>query len=102
MTNLELKNKTIFVTGSAGFIGSNALVETLGVSQAVIHRSKPGPAHIDGDPVQMGADITVECHHAKLKVFATRHKSRFIPVVTPIALLFKGVGISIARRFDRD
>lgn len=86
----------------AGFIGSNALVETLGVSQALIHRSKPGPAHIDGDPVQMGADITVECHHAKLKVFATRHKSRFIPVVTPIALLFKGIGISIARRFDRD
>lgn len=29
MTNIELKNKTIFITGSAGFIGSNLVLELL-------------------------------------------------------------------------
>ena len=36
MTNLELKNKTIFVTGSAGFIGSNLVLELLR-TQSPIH-----------------------------------------------------------------
>ena len=29
MQHIELKNKTIFVTGSAGFIGSNLVLELL-------------------------------------------------------------------------
>ena len=29
MTTIELKNKTIFVTGAAGFIGSNLVLELL-------------------------------------------------------------------------
>lgn len=36
MTNLELKNKTIFVTGSAGFIGSNLVLELLR-TQSPVH-----------------------------------------------------------------
>ena len=36
MQNIELKNKTVFVTGSAGFIGSNLVLELLR-TQSPIH-----------------------------------------------------------------
>ena len=36
MNHIDLKNKTVFVTGSAGFIGSNLVLELL-KTQSPIH-----------------------------------------------------------------
>lgn len=84
-----------------GFIGQNALVETMRVSSAVIRRSESGPAHIDGDPVEMGCEIAIKCHPGMLRVFATTGKTRFVPLVTPVSLFVRDCVIT-ASRFIRD
>lgn len=84
-----------------GFIGQNALVETMRVTSAVIRRGEPGPAHIDGDPVEMGREIRIECHPGKLRVFATTGKTRFVPLLTPASLFIRDCFITAARLFGR-
>ncbi len=34
-----------------------------------IHRYAPGPMHIDGDPIDMPADVEVVCHPGGIKIF---------------------------------
>jgi YegS/Rv2252/BmrU family lipid kinase len=68
----------------SGTIDQNKLLETMRVQNVVIERSAPGSAHIDGEPVQLGERLEVQCHHAALRLFTPADKQNFIPIITPI------------------
>lgn len=67
MTNIELKNKTIFVTGSAGFIGSNLVLELLRTQS---------PVHIVGiDNMNDYYDVSIkEWRLSEIEKRVTEHK----------------------------
>ena len=43
-----------------GTITQNSRIKTFKCRKLVIHRSKPGAVHYDGDPTEMGEDVSVE------------------------------------------
>lgn len=69
-----------------GLIMKNAMIDTLQVKNAVITRHSDGPAHIDGEPVNMPARIEVKTHAGQLNVFTNDRKLRTLP---PIDLMIK-------------
>lgn len=82
-----------------GFIGKNALVDTIRTSSAVIRRKKDGSAHIDGDAVSMPRVIEVNCHAGKLKVYAPTKSTRFMPIITPAALMLRDAAFAVRNFF---
>ena len=54
-------------------------------SELTIRRDEPGIMHIDGEPLQMPADLHIKCHQAGIKVFVPRFKEdRKRSFITPL------------------
>lgn len=68
----------------SGTIDKNILIETFRTDSLTIERSGNGPAHIDGEPLMMGEDLEVSCHHSGLRTFVPSSQEVFRPVITPI------------------
>lgn len=83
----------------AGLIADNNIIETFRVKSAHIMRSKPGPAHLDGEPVEMGLDINVDCRPQRLKLFTSPEKTPFKPLITPAESLLSDLGGTITHLF---
>ena len=83
-----------FITG---FIGKNALIDSFRARNVRITRQGHGAAHIDGDPIVMPDVIDVRCHPAQITIFSPTKETRFRPILTPAALFFRDVGLSISR-----
>ncbi|MDE6270776.1 MAG: diacylglycerol kinase family lipid kinase [Muribaculaceae bacterium] len=81
----------------AGFIGRNALVETVRASHAVIKRQAAGPAHIDGEPVTLGSCLDVDCHSGRLHIFTNPNKTSFKPLITPMRMILNDQAHSLRR-----
>jgi len=82
-----------------GFIGKNALIDTVRVSSATIRRHRAGAAHIDGDPISMPERIDIECRRLTLRVFAPTRETRFRPILTPAVLMMRDVVYGFRRLF---
>lgn len=82
-----------------GFIGKNALVDTIRTSSAVIRRTDSGAAHIDGDAIEMPPVIEIKCHKGKLRMLSPTKSTRFIPIVTPTYLFFRDMILSVRHLF---
>lgn len=67
-----------------GNLGNNSQIETFRVPMATITRLKAGPAHIDGDPVELGTALDIRCVPASLRVLAPDKETRFRPFLTPV------------------
>lgn len=78
-----------------GFLEKNALIDTLRTSELIISRKKPGPAHIDGEPVTLGERIHILCHPGKLKLFMPVKQHEFTPIITPISSMFNDFKVAI-------
>lgn len=85
----------------AGFIGCNALVETIRARRAVITREAPGPAHIDGEPLTLGRRLEVECHAGSLRIFTNPRKGNFTPVITPMRMMLDDQALAIRNLFKK-
>lgn len=72
----------------AGTLGNGGASRTFRTESVTIERNKPGVAHIDGEPVEMPAQIEVKCHHGGLKMFVNGKKGKFIPFITPTRMFF--------------
>lgn len=53
-----------------GNIHESARIHTLRTRNLTVRRSSPGPVHLDGDPMEMDAELTLHCHHRGLRVFS--------------------------------
>ena len=79
----------------AGYIGKNAMVDTFRASNLRITRMAKGAAHIDGDPITVDAVIDIRCHPGRLRLFSPTQQTRFRPIVTPVMLFFRDVGLKV-------
>ena len=84
----------------AGFIGKNALVETVRARHAVITREHSGPAHIDGEPLTLGSRLEVECHAGSLRIFTNPAKGNFTPILTPMRMMLNDQALAFKRFFE--
>lgn len=82
-----------------GFIGKNALIDTVRVSSATIRRRRAGAAHIDGDPAVMSDCIHIECRRRTLRIFSPTEHTRFRPVITPAVLMVRDAVYAVRRFF---
>ncbi len=84
-----------------GYINRNTLIDSFRVSEAVIKRSKKGPAHIDGEPVEMGDEIAVKCNAGALHVYTPVIDHPFRPVITPIQSMMRDLHYSLSHIFQK-
>lgn len=82
-----------------GYLNKNMLVETFRTPAVAIYRQSAGPAHIDGEPVELDEILDVKCHRHALKVFTPARHKEFKPIVTPISSTLSDVGITIKNIF---
>lgn len=82
-----------------GNMGKNALVDIIRTDSATIHRNTPGVAHIDGDAIDMPADIEVKCHAGSIRLYAPTGNTVFRPIVTPIRLALRDTWLAIRHLF---
>lgn len=68
----------------AGTLHDSRHVRMFKTPSLKIIREAPGHAHIDGDPVEMGREITVTLHRAGLRIFTNPDKRPFRPILTPL------------------
>lgn len=78
-----------------GFINKNTLIETLRTPRLTITRKKPGPAHIDGDPLTMGSRLDIMCHHKALSIFVPSAEHSFKPIITPATAMINDIKTAI-------
>lgn len=83
----------------AGFIGKNSLVETIRARHVKITREHEGPAHIDGEPLTLGRELTVECHAGSLRIFTNPNKGNFTPIITPMRMMLNDQALAFKRLF---
>lgn len=80
-----------------GYLNRNVKVHTLRVPSLTIYRSTPGPAHIDGEPVDMDRRLDIICHPGALHMYTPLNKMPFKPVLTPIASTLSDALIAMRR-----
>lgn len=78
-----------------GLIERNMLIHTLRTDQAVIERAHPGPVHLDGEPMEMGARLEVKCHHRGLHIYVPKVDRPFIPVITPMSSMINDIRLTV-------
>lgn len=84
-----------------GYINNNTLLQSFRAPAAVIYRSHEGPAHIDGDPVELGDIMDIKCRRGGLKIFVpNKTHTEFRPILTPINSFLAEVRIAMANIFN--
>lgn len=68
----------------SGLIHQNIKIDTFKASEISIIRKTAGPAHIDGEPVELPCQLDVSCRHHGLKVFTPLYIEPVTPIVTPL------------------
>lgn len=83
-----------------GLIKNNMIIQTLQAKKATIRRSSSGSAHIDGEPIRLGKEIEVSCHHGDLLIFTTGYKKPFRPLITPFKYLNREIRLRLKALFN--
>ena len=82
-----------------GYINNSTMIQPIQAPAAVIYRSSPGKAHIDGEPCNMQDILEVKCHEHSLRVFAPGPDKPVVPFITPTESFWKGVWLSLTKFF---
>ncbi len=83
-----------------GFINKNTMVHCFRAPAAVIYRSSPGEAHIDGEPMMLDNILDIKCRHGKLQVYAPETDDTFTPIVTPVRGMLRDAKITLSHLFQ--
>ena len=79
-----------------GFINQNTLIQTLKVPRVTITRNAPGPAHIDGEPVELGKRLEVVCRHGLLNVIVPAGgEQKVTPIITPVRSFINDMRLAV-------
>ena len=78
-----------------GYLDRNTLINTFRISAATITRLEAGPAHADGEPIEMGKTLAVECRPASLRLFVPDADLRVRPIISPLKAFFSDLHYDI-------
>lgn len=84
-----------------GSIEKNMLIHTFRADQLTISRKSPGPAHIDGEPLILEADLDIKCHEHALSIFTPGCDKPVRPLLTPMMSLMNGLGLTLRSLFKK-
>ena len=84
-----------------GSIERNMLIHAFRASSLTIERKNPGPAHLDGEPMEMGTTLNVTCHPHRLEIFTPQADRPIRPLLTPIMSMMNDVGYTIRQIFEK-
>ena len=84
----------------AGSISQGGLIDTFRANSIKISRSTSGIAHIDGEPIELPADIEIVCHPGGLKIIAPKKRMRFRPLFTPIYMFMRESWMRVSKNFS--
>lgn len=84
----------------AGMIDRNRLIEPRRMKTCVIERDTPGPAHLDGEPVQLGTRLEIQCHPRALRLFTPSRRPEFRPLITPAEDTLRDIQIALTHLLD--
>ena len=84
-----------------GFIDRNMLIDTFKTRDVVIERRSPGPAHLDGEPRQLGSTVEISCHPGALNIFTPMVTESFKPIITPARALMRDINYAIRQIFRK-
>lgn len=82
-----------------GFIEHNMLIETFKASEVTIERNSPGPAHLDGEPRNLGSTIEINCHPGALSLYTPLSSEPFKPIITPARAFIRDFNYAIKQIF---
>lgn len=85
-----------------GMVRKNAYMDVIRTTNARIIRKTDGVAHIDGDAVMMPEIIDVKCVPSALNVFAPTQNTEFRPILTPVTMFFRDMGIALSHLVPRN
>lgn len=78
-----------------GYLDRNTLIDTFRISSATISRLDNGPAHVDGEPIELGKVLNVECRPASLRLFVPDADLRVRPLISPLKAFFSDLHYDI-------
>lgn len=84
-----------------GFIERNMLIDTFKADEVTIERNAPGPAHLDGEPHELGSSIKISCHRGALSLFTPVVTEPFRPIITPARALMRDIHYAIKQIFNK-
>lgn len=96
-----LRTALVGVDMMTGYLNHNTLIQTLKANHVRITRAGDGIAHIDGEPVTLGAELNIDCCHAALRVVVPEQEHPFKPLVTPARSFINEMRLTINRMFQR-
>lgn len=84
----------------SGSIERNMLIHAFRASTLKIERRHEGAVHVDGEPMEMGREISVVCRPSCLKVFTPQADRPIRPLLTPIMSMMNDIGYTIRQLFE--
>lgn len=78
-----------------GLLHRNRLIETRRITGCVIERESAGPAHLDGEPADLGERLEIQCHPRALRLLTPRDRADFRPLLTPAEDLLRDITINL-------
>lgn len=82
----------------AGTLNESRGVTRRKVKEVIIFPNEPGPAHLDGEPIEhIGEKICVKCRPGALRIFTNTHKTVFKPIITPVQAMFNDMELAIRK-----
>ena len=84
-----------------GMIEKNVLIDTFRTPSLTISRQGQGPAHIDGEPLNMASELDIVCHPSSLRVVSPRKSEEVKPFITPATAMFSDFKLAVNKLFHQ-
>lgn len=84
-----------------GLVSNDAKVDLFKAVEAHISRKAEGPAHIDGEPLILPAELTFKCHPGGIKMFVNVDKKPFRPFLSPLRMMGKSIATTLGDIFHK-
>lgn len=86
----------------SGSIDHNMLIHTFRARSLSIERKNSGAVHVDGEPMEMGTSLSIECMPSSLRIFTPRADTPIRPLLTPIMSMMNDIGYTLRNVFGKN